>query len=70
MTKAELKAERVRLGLSRHKMAERLGLSVRTISYYEKGEVPIPMPVTLLVKALRSLEIAQKNLALAEREQN
>ena len=48
MTKAEIKAERARLGISQGLMAQRIGVSLRTISYYEKGEVPVPKTIELL----------------------
>ena len=51
MTKAEIKAERARLGISQGLMAQRIGVSLRTISYYEKGEVPVPKTIELLIQS-------------------
>jgi len=44
-----------RLGLSIRTiqtLADRLGLSIRTIKYYEAGEINIPRPVELAIRAI------------------
>ena len=66
MTKAEIKAERARLGISQSLMAQRLGVSPRTISYYEKGEVPVPKTIELLIQSRKDLERLTKELQLAD----
>lgn len=66
MTKAEIKAERARLGISQGLMAQRLGVSLRTISYYEKGEVPVPKTVELLIQSRKDVERLTKELQLAD----
>ena len=66
MTKAEIKAERARLGISQGLMAQRIGVSLRTISYYEKGEVPVPKTIELLIQARKDVERLTKELQLAD----
>ena len=45
--------DREKLGYSIEKWADRLGLSIRTIYYYESGEVPIPRTVQLLINSIK-----------------
>ena len=52
MTAQEFKARRLFLGYTQEKFAQRLGLSLRTVQYYEKGEVPINRTVALLIDAI------------------
>ena len=47
------KQTRSKLGYSIEQWADRLGLSIRTIYYYESGEVPIPRTVSLLISSIK-----------------
>ncbi len=49
MTPEELIAYRHKLGISQQTLAERWGISKRTIIRWEKGEVPIPKLVDLAI---------------------
>lgn len=53
MTPQLFRETRVNLGYSIEQWADRLGLSIRTIYYYESGEVPIPRTVELLISSIR-----------------
>lgn len=53
MTPEMFRETRVKLGYSIEKWADRLGLSIRTIYYYESGEVPIPRTVALLISSIK-----------------
>jgi transcriptional regulator with XRE-family HTH domain len=52
MTGDTFRERREFLGYSQRAFAERLGLSERTIRYYESGEVPINRTVELLLQAV------------------
>lgn len=52
MTSNELKTTRAKMMLTQQTLADRLGLSIRTIKYYEAGEIAIPKPVELAIKAI------------------
>ena len=52
MTGDTFRERREFLGYSQRSFAERLGLSERTIRYYESGEVPINRTVELLLQAV------------------
>jgi transcriptional regulator with XRE-family HTH domain len=52
VTGEELKEIRARLGWSQQETSDRLGLSVRTIKYYEAGTIPIPGPAAKLIGLL------------------
>lgn len=49
MTPADFKAARRELGLSQNALAARMGIADRTIRRWEKGTVPIPGPVIVLM---------------------
>ena len=51
MTAAQLKTERERLGLTQAVLAERLGVTARTIQRWEAG-YPIPTAITLAIRQL------------------
>tara|TARA_R100000963_G_C4554688_1_gene46113 strand:- start:312 stop:485 length:174 start_codon:yes stop_codon:yes gene_type:complete len=53
MTPEIFRKDREKLGYSIEKWANRLGLSIRTIYYYESGEVPIPRTVQLLIDSIK-----------------
>jgi transcriptional regulator with XRE-family HTH domain len=53
MTPELFREARIKLGYSIEKWADRLGLSIRTIYYYESGEVPIPRTVSLLISSIK-----------------
>ena len=52
MTAQDFKDRRLFLGYTQERFAQRLGLSLRTVQYYEKGEVPINRTVALLIDAI------------------
>jgi putative transcriptional regulator len=52
MTKEELKAARQRLGLTQAGLAEKLGVSRRTVEAWESGRRNIPAPIEKLVNIL------------------
>ena len=52
MTSDELKNTRAKMMLTQQTLADRLGLSIRTIKYYEAGEINIPRPVELAIRAI------------------
>lgn len=53
MTAEEFAAQRSRLGLSQSELAEHLGVHVRTIGKWERGERGIPEPVARLLTTLQ-----------------
>jgi len=53
MTAEHFASERSRLGLSQSELAARLGVHVRTIGKWERGERGIPEPVARLLATLR-----------------
>ena len=61
METTKIKLERLQLGISQSKMAERLGVGLRTYQRYEMGERQIPKPVTMLHQALKRNAILEKN---------
>jgi transcriptional regulator with XRE-family HTH domain len=61
METTKIKLERLQLGISQTKMAERLGIGLRCYQYYESGERQIPKPVIMLHKALKRNAILEKN---------
>jgi len=52
MTGKDFRERREFLGYSQAEFAKKLGLSPRTIRYYESGEVPINRTVELLLQAI------------------
>jgi DNA-binding transcriptional regulator YiaG len=56
MTAEEFATERSRLGLSQTELAERLGVHVRTIGKWERGERGIPEPVARLLATIRPVK--------------
>ena len=52
MTSNELKKTRAKMMLTQQTLADRLGLSIRTIKYYEAGQIAIPKPVELAIRAI------------------
>lgn len=61
METTKIKLERLQLGISQTKMAERLGVVLRTYQRYEMGERQIPKPVIMLHQALKRNAILEKN---------
>jgi len=57
MTADELKERRVFMGMTQKKLAERFGLSERTVRNYEMGATPIPRT---FVMAFDALELEEK----------
>ena len=68
MNGQQIKFERLQLGLNQTQMAERLGVKMRTIRYYEKGERQIPKTIILLLNALKRNHILQKDIELMKKE--
>jgi len=52
MTGKDFRERREFLGYTQNEFAKKLGLSLRTIQYYESGEVPINRTVELLLQAI------------------
>jgi len=52
MTGEQFKAKREALGWTQRATAEALGISLRTVLYYEAGKVPVSKPVALLFSSL------------------
>lgn len=48
----DLKAARLRLGLTQEALAKALGMSAVQLSRYENGHMPVPRVVALAVEAL------------------
>jgi transcriptional regulator with XRE-family HTH domain len=61
METTKIKLERLQLGISQSKMAERLGVGLRCYQYYESGERQIPKHVIMLHQALKRNAILEKN---------
>ena len=61
METTKIKLERLQLGISQTKMAERLGIGLRCYQYYESGERQVPKPVIMLHEALKRNAILQRN---------
>lgn len=55
MTGKELRAKRRALDLTQERCAELLGVSARSILYYEKGEVAIPERIATAFGQIASL---------------
>lgn len=53
MTPEQFKAIRQSLGLSQTAMADRIGVTMQAVYYYERGMRGIPKPVQLLLEAQR-----------------
>lgn len=62
MTATELKNTRKTLGLTQENLAERMGVTVRTIKNYEKGEL-IPESKVILLKNIFEAETKKKNIS-------
>lgn len=52
MTPAELRAIRARLGLTQAELAERIGVTDRSMRRYESGEHSISRPIAMLIETL------------------
>lgn len=65
MDAKKIKLERLQLGISQQKMAERLGVTRRTIINYETGATHVPDTVTKLHNCLK-----RNHLMKRERELN
>ena len=56
MTSEEFKATRDKLNLTQGQLAYKIGLSERSIRYYEQGGRSVPAPVSILLETfLRGL---------------
>lgn len=59
MTSEEFKATREKLNMTQGHLARKIGLSERSIRYYEQGGRSVPAPVSILLETfLRGLERA------------
>jgi predicted transcriptional regulator len=57
MTSDEFKATRERLNMTQGQLAYKIGLSERSVQYYEQGGRSVPAPVSILLETfLRGLE--------------
>lgn len=54
MTPDAMRAARNRLQLTQTGLAERLGLHIRTIAGYERGQNPIPRHIELAIETLET----------------
>ena len=52
MTAAQLHAIQAALRLTNPRMAETLGISERTYSYWKSGSIPVPNPAALAIRML------------------
>jgi transcriptional regulator with XRE-family HTH domain len=50
MTPAQMREQRSDLGLTQTELAERLGVTLRAVQYYESGGRPVPRPVAILMR--------------------
>ena len=64
MDATEFKQKRIFLGYTQQSLANKLGLAVRTIRYYESGQVPINKTVKLLLTTFKSEEQRDDNRAM------
>ena len=64
MDAKKIKLERLQLGISQEKMAQRLGVTARTIRNYESGETHVPDTVTKLHNGLKEKERAEREREL------
>lgn len=64
MTSAELRQRRLALGLTQRALADRLRVTVTTVSRWEIGASPIP---PWLDVALRGIELASHTTSAAEK---
>jgi transcriptional regulator with XRE-family HTH domain len=62
MTAEELKALRIRLGMTQEELAQKIGVARNTITRWEIGLRHIPEPVARLVQLLDSLPQAGRYL--------
>lgn len=61
MTPAEIKAIRQRYGLSQTELAALLRISdIRTIRRWEKGEVPVSGPASVVLELMATGELPQR----------
>lgn len=51
-TPQQIKELRQRLGISQAALAERLGVSIRTVKYWEAGAVPVSRPAAKLLSLM------------------
>lgn len=66
METTKIKLERLQLGISQSKMAERLGVGLRCYQNYEAERRAIPKPVLMLHQALKRNAILERNEKLAK----
>ena len=66
METTKIKLQRLQLGLTLAKMAERLGVKQRTYQRYETGEREMPKPVAMLDEALKRNATLERNEQLAK----
>jgi DNA-binding XRE family transcriptional regulator len=59
VTPARFKEMREELGWTQSALASALGVSLRSIKYYEAGKVPVSRPVALLLESVHGVSHAQ-----------
>jgi transcriptional regulator with XRE-family HTH domain len=63
MTPADLRAIRERLGLTQAELAERIGVTDRSMRRYESGEHSISRPIAMLIESIRPRRRKQQQKA-------
>ena len=66
METTKIKLERLQLGISQTKMAQRLGIGLRCYQNYEAERRAIPKPVLMLHQALKRNAILERNEQIAK----
>lgn len=61
MTKGQFKELRESIGYSQAKLAKEMGITIRTITRWERGEFPIPRLAELALRAV-ALEAGKKTV--------
>ena len=60
MDAKKIKSERLLLGISQEKMAQRLGVTRRTVINYETGITHVPDTVTKLHYCLKKIDLIER----------
>tara|TARA_R110000744_G_scaffold267473_2_gene381317 strand:- start:815 stop:1003 length:189 start_codon:yes stop_codon:yes gene_type:complete len=60
MDKDNFKARRLDLGLTQTALSEKLGLTLRSIQFYEAGKVKVPNPVAILIDIMATRKIPKQ----------
>tara|TARA_R110000803_G_scaffold116981_1_gene185529 strand:+ start:1175 stop:1363 length:189 start_codon:yes stop_codon:yes gene_type:complete len=60
MDKDNFKARRLELGLTQTELGNRLGLTCRSVQFYEAGKVKVPNPVAILIDIMATRKIPKQ----------